>query len=372
MTTEVFEGYAALLERLKAEISSSRIRAALKVNEELIALYWRIGKEIADRQQLEGWGAKIIETLSHDLRHEFPDMKGLSRRNLIYMQAFYANYGGGEFVPRAVAQIPWGHNRLLLDKLKDRATREWYATQTFENGWSRNVLALQIDTKLHERQPSLSTNFAETLPAPQSDLAQQVVKDPYNFEFLGTRDRTLEKQIHQGLIAHITAFLLELGTGFAFVGSEYHLEVDGRDFYADLLFYHVKLHCYVVVELKAGEFQPEHAGKMNFYLSAVDDLVRDSDRDEPTIGILLCKSKSGIIAEYALRDTKKPMGISTYLTEDLPRQLQASLPSQDEIHAEVEKREASKQAENGFNTPELTGNGNGSTRLGQARGYWPY
>jgi predicted nuclease of restriction endonuclease-like (RecB) superfamily len=332
---EVFEGYGELLEQLKSDISSSRLRASLKVNQELIALYWRIGNGILTRQQQKGWGAKVISHLAIDLKKAFPEFKGLSRTNLHYMRAFAAAWPNSEFVQQSVGQLPWGHNLTLLDRLDDHSTRLWYAAKASEHGWSRNVLELQIATRLHERQPSVATNFKETLPSPQSDLARQTIKDPYNFEFLNVSDRAAEREIHQGLIEHIRSFLLELGAGFAFVGSEYHLEIDGQDFYIDLLFYHLKLHCYVVVELKAGKFQPEHAGKMNFYLSAVDDLVRDGATDQPTIGILLCKSKSGIIAEYALRDTKKPMGISTYLTEELPHRLQESLPSQDEIHAEL-------------------------------------
>jgi len=327
-------GYADLLSDLKTRIGQARVRAALAVNRELVELYWHIGREILTRQEAEGWGAKVIERLSRDLRSAFPEMRGLSRTNLLYMRAFAEEWGDAPIVQQPVGQIPWGHNIDLITKLADRETRLWYATRTIENGWSRNVLALQIDSRLHERQGKALTNFADTLPSPQSDLAQELVKSEYNFDFLGIGSEAHERRIEQGLVDHVRRFLLELGAGFSFVGTQYHLEVGGEDFYVDMLFYHYKLHCFVAIELKAGPFKPEYAGKMNFYLSAIDDLVRDKDIDQPTIGIILCRDRNKVVAEYALRDVRKPLGVSTYLTEELPKLLADSLPSVDELEAE--------------------------------------
>ncbi len=327
------DGYPDLLASLKRQIGAARVRAALAVNRELVELYWHIGREILARQDAEGWGTKVIARLSRDLRLAFPDMRGLSPRNLRYARTFASAYRSGPIGQQPVAQIPWGHNIDLLDKLTDHDTRLWYATQTIENGWSRNVLAMQIKSRLHERQGKAITNFKQTLPKPQSDLARELVKSEYNFDFLGVGTEALEREIEKGLVDHVVRFLLELGTGFSFIGTQRHLEVGGEDFYLDLLFYHVHLHCYVIVELKAGPFKPEYAGKLNFYLSATDDLIRDPERDEPTIGILLCRDRNKVVAEYALRDIKKPLGVSTYLTEELPAMLAASLPTTDELEA---------------------------------------
>ncbi len=329
-------GYAALLADLKTRIGAARVRAALAVNRELIELYWHIGREILERQETEGWGTKVVERLSRDLREAFPEVRGLSRTNLLYMRAFAETWGDDPNVPQPVGQIPWGHNRVLIDKLDDHETRLWYAARTIEQGWSRDTLIRQIKNQMHARQGAALTNYADTLPKPQSDLAQELVKSEYNFDFLGIGAEAHERQVEQGLIDHIRRFLLELGAGFAFVGNQYHLNVGGEDFYVDLLFYHVKLHCYVVIELKATAFKPEYAGKMNFYLTAVDELVRDAEHDQPTVGILLCRERNKIVAEYALRDIKKPLGVSTYLTEELPQLLAESLPSTDEIEAELE------------------------------------
>lgn len=328
--------YAKFLADLKDRVEQARIRAALSVNRELILLYWQIGRDITDRQKKEGWGAKVIGRLAKDLKSEFPDMKGFSPRNLTYMQTFAQSYVSKDFVQQFAAKIPWFHNCLLLDKISNQQEREWYIGKTIEHGWSRAILALQVESDLYRRQGKALTNFASTLPVPQSDLAQQVLKDPYNFDFLGLGQEASERDLEQTLVLHVRKFLLELGVGFAFVGQQYHLEVGDQDFYIDLLFYHLKLRCYVVIELKAVEFQPEFAGKINFYLSAVDDLLRHPD-DKPSIGIILCKSKNRVVAEYSLRDTNKPIGVSSYeLTEALPESLRGSLPSIEELESELE------------------------------------
>jgi predicted nuclease of restriction endonuclease-like (RecB) superfamily len=279
------EGYEEFLRDLKQRIRTAQVRAVLAVNRELVLLYWQIGREILERQDLAGWGAKIIESLAADLHHEFPEVKGFSPRNLKYMRALAEAYPDSAFVQHVVAQIPWGHNVRILDGTRDRVEREWYIRQTIQNGWSRNVLVLQIESGLYRRQGKAQTNFTATLPAPQSDLAQQVLKDPYNFDFLMLAADARERELESGLLEHLRKFLLELGVGFAFVGSQYPLEVGGEDFRIDLLFYHLKLRCFVVIDLKMGASQPEYAGKMNFYLSAVDDLLRHP-ADQPSIGVV--------------------------------------------------------------------------------------
>ncbi|HEY9713799.1 MAG TPA: PDDEXK nuclease domain-containing protein [Chroococcales cyanobacterium] len=334
--SEISKSYATLLSELKDQIQNAQVQAALSVNRELIILYWQIGNGILQRQQVEGWGSKIIDQLSHDLRKEFPHMKGFSPRNLKYMRALADAYPNLEFVQQAVAQIPWGHNVRILDRLKEPDEREWYIRQTTQYGWSQAVLVHQIESGLYGRQGKALTNFERTLPMPQSDLASQILKDPYNFDFLTLDVEAHERDLERGLLEQIRSFLLELGTGFAFVGSQYHLEVGDQDFFIDLLFYHLKLRCYVVIELKAVDFQPEFAGKVNFYLSAVDDLLRHPD-DKPSIGIILCRSKNKIVAEYSLRDTSKPIGVSSYqLTESLPEFLKDSLPSIEQLESELE------------------------------------
>ncbi|HHT9126686.1 MAG TPA: PDDEXK nuclease domain-containing protein [Candidatus Brocadiia bacterium] len=328
-------GYAELLEDLKARIRSAQIRAGLAANRELILLYWEVGRQILRRQQEEGWGSKVIDRLARDLCLEFHEMKGFSPRNLKYMRAFAGAYQNERFVQQVAAQIPWFHNCILLDKIQDQIEREWYIRQTIQHGWSRNVLVHQIESDLYRRQGKAITNFDRTLPAPQSELARQVLKDPYVFDFLGIGEEAKERDMENALLEQLRAFLLELGVGFAFVGSQYHLEVGGEDFYIDLLFYHLRLRCFVVIELKVGEFQPEYAGKMNFYLSAVDDLLRHKD-DQPSIGIILCKAKNKVIVEYALRDTRKPIGVSGYkLTETLPKNLKGILPSTEELETSL-------------------------------------
>ncbi|WP_102128531.1 PDDEXK nuclease domain-containing protein [Deinococcus planocerae] len=330
------EQYPALLGELKTHIRAAQTRAALAVNRELVLLYHHIGQTILHRQGQAGWGAKVIDQLSQDLRREFPDMKGFSARNLKYMRAFAAAWPEPAFVQEVLAQITWYHNVALVEKLGDPQRREWYARATVTHGWSRNVLVHQIESRLFERQGQAVTNFERVLPAPQSDLARQLLKDPYNFDFLTLGQEAQERDLERGLLAHLRDFMLELGVGFAFVGSQVHLEVGGEDFYLDLLFYHLHLRCYVVIDLKIGEFRPEYVGKMNFYLSAVNDLKRHL-QDAPSIGLLLCKTQNRLIAEYALRGVDKPLGVSTYqLTEALPEELKGQLPSVEELERELE------------------------------------
>jgi len=339
MNTIVEKSYVTALKTLKEKIRVAQIKASLSVNSEMIRLYWEIGKTIVENQSKQGWGAKIIDKLSKDLQSAFPNMKGFSARNLNYMRLFYVAYQDVTIVQASLAQLPWYHNIALLEKTKSNNERLWYCEQTIENGWSRNTLVMQIESDLYQRQVSKTkiTNFKQTLPAPQSDLAEQIIKDPYKLDFLTVYEKAHEKDIENNLVEHITKFLLELGTGFAFVGHQYHLEIGGEDYYIDLLFYHLKLRCYVVLELKAVKFKPEHAGKLNFYLSAVDDILRHK-ADNPTIGILLCKSKDKITAEYALKDISKPMGISEYkITQAIPKNLKKSLPSIEEIENEFSK-----------------------------------
>ena len=329
-------GYSALLSHLKGRIHSARMRAALAANQELTLLYWDLGRAVLERQAEEGWGAKVIDRLSRDLQRAFPDMKGLSPRNLKYMRRFSEAWPEREIVQQAVAQIPWGHNVRLLDKLDDPNLRLFYIQKAIEHGWSRNILVMQIESGLHLRQGQALTNFEATLPAPNSDLANTLLKDPYIFGFLGLEDEAQEREVEKALVQHMRDFLLELGVGFAFVGNQYRLEVGGDEFFLDMLFYHLRLRCYVVVELKAVPFKPEFAGKLNFYLSAVDDLVRHPD-DGPTIGLLLCRGKNKTVAEYALKDMSKPIGVSDYqLTEALPEKLAGQLPTVAELEAEME------------------------------------
>lgn len=328
-------GYDALLADLKVRIQTAQVRAMLAVNRELILLYWEIGREILARQNQQGFGARIIDRLAHDLHRAFPDMQGWSVRNLHYMRAFADTYPDPAFLHQLGAEIPWRHHIELLHKVKARAAREWYMHKTLEHGWSRAILIHQIESRLYERQGAALTNFPQQLPPLQSDLARQVLKDPYNFDFLTLSEAAQERDLERGLLAHIREFLLELGVGFAFLGSQVPIEVDGQDFVLDLLFYHVHLRCYVVIDLKMGAFQPAFAGQMNFYLSAVDDRMRHGD-DQPSIGMILCKSQSTVVAEYALRDVHKPMGVATYqLAAALPANLQSSLPTVAALEAEL-------------------------------------
>lgn len=336
MNSEV-KKYKSLLSEIKTAIQQARLRAAFSVNAEMITLYWQTGKMIAERQQQQGWSAKVIPRLAVDLQNEFTDLKGFSERNLGRMLAFYNEYPSAIILPQAVAKLPWGHNILLIEKVKNKEIRLWYIQQTIENGWSREALAQQIKNDLYGRQGTAVSNFADTLPATQSALAQQALKDPYLFDFLTLSDDYRERDIENQLIAHINKFLLELGKGFAYVGQQYHLTVGETDYYIDLLFYHTRLKCYVVIELKNTRFIPEYAGKLNFYLSAVDSLLKQED-DKATIGILLCRSKNNIEAEFALRDINKPMGVSEFeITNQLPENLKSSLPTIEEIENELNK-----------------------------------
>jgi predicted nuclease of restriction endonuclease-like (RecB) superfamily len=329
--------YDVFLKSLKERVRSAQLRASLAVNRELVLLYWGIGRDILARQKEQGWGAKIIDHLAADLRREFPQMEGLSPRNLKYMRAFAEAWPDEPIVQQLAAQIPWFHNCTILDKVKIPTEREWYIRRTIQNGWSRNVLIQQIETGLYRRQGKALTNFTRTLPEQQSELAQQIVKDPYNFDFLTLGPEAHERQVEVALIEHVRQFLVELGMGFAFVGSQYPLEVGGQEFRLDLLFYHLRLRAFVVIEIKVTDFQPEFSGKMNFYLSAVDNLLRHPD-DQPSIGIILCKCKNKVVAEYALRDLHKPMGVSEYrLAHKLPKQLQKGLPSIEDLEAELGK-----------------------------------
>jgi predicted nuclease of restriction endonuclease-like (RecB) superfamily len=332
-------GYAELLADLEKEIGLARLRASVSINREMTLLYWQTGRRILERQQHQGWGAKVIDRLAADLRGKFPDLQGFSPRNLKYMRTLAATYPDVTFVQEALAQISWYHNITLLEKVKGEAERHWYIRQTIEHGWSRAVMVHHIESGLYQRQGRALTNFERTLPPQQSDLAREVLKDPYSFDFLMLAADARERDLERGLLEHLRNFLIELGVGFAFVGSQYHLEVGGEDFYLDLLFYHLRLRCFVVIELKLDEFRPEHAGKMNFYLSAVDDLLRHT-ADQPTIGLILCKDRNRVIVEYALRDTSKPMGVAGYTvrTGALPEGLRESLPSIDSLEAELRAR----------------------------------
>lgn len=378
-------GYAELLAELKERLRVSQLRATLSANRELIAFYWDTGRSIVERQRQHKWGDQVIDRLSRDLQREFPEMAGLSRQNLYRMRAFYLGYSGGRaivprlagqlgdsgstdsnkgtsiIVPQAVGQlppaiaeqlqaelgtgsvppsataIPWGHNAILIEKIKDPILRLWYARKALEHGWARSILTYHIERKLHVREGKAVTNFQQNLPPPQSDLAQQVLKDPYNFDFLTLRTDAHERELETGLLDHIQKFLLELGVGFAFVGRQVHLEVADQDYYLDLLLYHLRLRCYIVVELKRETFKPEFAGKMNFYLSAVDDKMRHPD-DKPSIGLLLCKVQDRLTVEYALRDVRKPIGVAewqTKLVESLPKDLRGNLPTIEEIEKEL-------------------------------------
>lgn len=358
--------YPALFAEIKERVRGAQVRAHLAASREMILACWQIGRAIVSRQKEEGWGKAVIERLAGDLQREFPGIEGFSANNIWRMRAFYLAYAGDAqklaqpaqeldtkqpdsdsnpnlaqaaqvLPPPETLAIPWFHNVILIQKVKDRSTRLWYAAKAVENGWSRDVLALQIDSALHERQGKAVTNFAATLPPPQSDLAQQITKDPYLFDFLNLRDDANERAVELGLLEHVEKFLLELGAGFALVGRQVHLEIGGQDFYLDLLFYHLHLRCFLVVDLKARDFTPEAAGKMNFYLSAVDDRFRHAG-DQPSIGLILCRQKNRVIAEYALRDIQKPVGVSGYVTrlvETLPAPMKNAVPSVEDLEREL-------------------------------------
>lgn len=330
--------YQGLLQEIKARVQHTRLQAVLTANTALVTLYWEIGQSILQRQHQQGWGAKIVDRLAHDLCEAFPDMHGFSPRNLLFMRAFAHSFPDEAKVKQLVSQLPWGHIILLMQRVKDIDEREWYMGQCLKQGWSRNILAIQIDRQAHKRRGKALNNFAATLPPADSDMAAQVFNDPYLFDFLGTADLRREREVEQSLIDHIQKFLLELGTGFAFVGRQVHLEVGDKNFYLDLLFYHLKLRCYVVIELKAVPFDPAFVGTLNLYLSATDDLLRHPD-DKPTIGLVLCRNKDRLVVEYALRDLNKPIGVAqweTEITQSLPTELASCLPTIEEIEAELQ------------------------------------
>jgi predicted nuclease of restriction endonuclease-like (RecB) superfamily len=372
-------GFPTLLKEIKARIRQAQTQAILAANAELVRLYWDIGRLIDARQEQEGWGAAVIPRLARELRNDLPEEKGFSERNIKRMLTFYRAYPNPaaclpqsvarlpasaqvpqpaaqlarlEKVPQAAAQldasilwtIPWFHHVILLEKVKDLPIRQWYMQRTLTNGWSRNVLLLMIKSEAHLREGKAVTNFERLLPPPQSDLARQALKDPYIFDFLTLEEPFHERELEVNLLAHLERFLLELGRGFAFVGRQLHLEVGQSDFYVDLLFYHLRLRCFVVIDLKKGEFKPEYAGKMNFYLSVVDDKLRHAD-DRPSVGLILCQDRNHVIAEYALRGVNKPIGVSEYeLTRALPRDLQSALPTVEQIEAELSEAATARPA----------------------------
>ena len=326
--------YLSIIENIKSEITAAQYRAAVHANVDMLLLYHDIGCVINEHKS---WGNKFIDNLATDIRIAFPESKGYSVRNLKYMAKFAETYPDREFVQQVVAQIPWGHNIVLLDKVADMDERKWYIKKSAENGWSRNVLVHQIESNLYQRQVLADkvTNFEHRLPSPQSELAVQTMKDPYVFDFIPFREDMLERDIEQALVRDVTKLLLELGTGFAFLGNQYPLNVGGDDFYIDLLFYNLNLRCYVVIELKTGDFKPEYAGQLNFYLSAVDGILK-KEQDNPSIGLLLCKSKNNVVAEYSLKDISKPIGVSEYkITSSLPDDLEKQLPSVEDIQKRI-------------------------------------
>ncbi|HML36074.1 MAG TPA: PDDEXK nuclease domain-containing protein [Bacillota bacterium] len=328
------DNYFKVLESVKAQIQDAQYRAVLGLNREQILLFWNIGKVIIENSK---YGSGFIENLARDIKSEFPNAKGYSVRNLRYMRRFAEMFDENENLQEPLADLTWYHLQTLMDKISDKNTYLWYANKALENGWSRNILLHQIETKLYERQalPGKATNFDHALPSPQSELARDTLKNPYVFDFIEIRDDIIEREIENELVANIAKTLIELGTGFAFLGNQYHLSVGNEDYYLDLLFYNTRLRCYVVVELKAGKFKPEYAGKLNFYLSAVDDILRH-EHDNPSIGILLCKERDKLTAEYALRDINKPIGVSEYkLSDFVPHELADTLPSAEDIEKRI-------------------------------------
>lgn len=337
-------GYGALLADLKSRVRSAQVKAALAVNSELVHLYWQIGRSIEGAQHAQGWGAKVVDRLSADLQKEFPEMTGFSPRNLRYMRDFAAAWPDRPILQRVVAKLPWGHNIDLLTKLGNEEDRDWYARKAVEHGWSRPILCLQIQSRLRDREGRAITNFSKSLPHDQAHQAQQILKDPYNFDFLTLAGDAKERELERGLMDHVQKLLLELGLGFAFVGRQVPFEVDGEDFRVDLLFYHLKLRCFLVVDLKARPFEPEFAGKLNFYLSVVDDRMRHP-QDAPTIGLLLVQGKTRTKVECALRDIGKPIGVAEWTTqplEDLPQKLQEALPSASDLEHVIETAAAAR------------------------------
>ena len=341
------QAYAEWLAELKTRIRDARLRASLSVNAELIALYWRIGRDILERQHQHGWGSKVVDRLAVDLRAEFTGARGYSRANLLYMRAFAEAWPDPAIVQRVVGQLPWGQNIELLTKLKDPESRLWYAETAIEHGWSRSVLAIQIQTRLRDRKGKAVTNFARVLPPPESDLAQQILKDPYHFDFLSIAPDAKERDLEQALIGRVKDLLLEMGKGFAFLGSQHHLEVGGQDWYVDLLFYHRRLRCLIAVDLRVGPFRPEHAGKMNFYLAALDDRERQPG-DTASIGLILCRERNRVVVEYALRSVSSPIGVAEYslvVAGALPDTLATALPTAEEIETGMALPDPAEDAE---------------------------
>ena len=336
--TEITD-YNKWISSLKTKVQRAQSQIALAVNSAVLELYWEIGKEIDIKLKNANWGTKIIGQISIDLMLAFPNIKGFSKRNIYAMRQWYSFYSQkSTFVPQAVAQIPWGHNRLIISKIKNLDEALFYTKETIHNSWSRDLLEIQIRDDLYNRKGKAITNFENTLPENQSKLAINILKDPYNFDFLGLENDALEKVIEDELTKYITKFLLELGKGFAFIGRQFKIEISDTDYFIDLLFYHIELRCFIVIELKSGKFKPEFAGKLNFYLSAVDTQLK-KENDNPTIGLLLCKKKDKIEAEYALRDINKPLGISEYrLTEAIPKNIKTQLPSIEELENELAEK----------------------------------
>ena len=331
------ESYAATLQEIKSHLRQARVRAILAANPIVIEAYWQTGKIILARQQEAAWGARVIDRLAADLKEAFPDMSGMSSRSLLAMKIFAREFPAGPIAQQPVAQLPWGHVLQIMQRVKDPAARDFYIRETLTHGWSRSILEIQIQNQIHLRAGKAQNNFALTMPPADSDMAAQLFKDPYLFDFLGTADPRREAEVEQALVDHIQKFLLELGTGFAFVGRQVPLEVGGQDYPLDLLFYHLKLRRYVVIELKARAFTPGDVGQLNLYLSAVDDLLRHPD-DQPTIGLLLCRKKNKLVAEYALRGLDQSIAVAawqTQLTDSLPKELRGSLPTIEEIEAEL-------------------------------------
>jgi len=330
--------YHHWLENNKLKIKTAQLKVAVSANAQIIELYWDLAKDILQKQKEAAWGDAILEQLSIDLRLSFPNINGFSRRNLYAMRQWYLFYSSEfEFVPQAVAQIPWGHNRLIITKIKESGKALFYCKAIVEQGWNRDQLELAIKNQYFETRGKSITNFKQTLPDPQSDLAVETLKNPYNFDFLGLENDALEREIENAMMEHITRFLIELGKGFAFVGQQYQLIVNENEYYIDLLFYHLQLRSYVVIELKAGKFKPEYAGKLNFYLSAIDSQLKHPT-DQPSIGLILCKHKDKVEAEYALRDINKPIGISEYLlTQALPKNFKSQLPTVEQIENQLNR-----------------------------------
>ena len=329
------QDYKALIQDIKSKVQSAQIKAAISVNKELLKLYWEIAQIIIEKESNSSWGDSLIKQISSDLKDEFPSMKGFSTTNLKYMRRWYLFYEKSQQLVDQITSIPWGHNIAIFIKAENTNEATFYVQKTIENNWSRSVLVHQIENNLYSREAKAINNFEAKLPSPQSDLAKQTLKDPYCFDFLTLREKYDERDLENELINHVSKFLLELGAGCSFIGKEYRLEINGDEFFTDLLFYHVRLHSYVVVELKTVKFKPEFAGKLNFYVSAMDDLLK-TELDNPTIGILICKSKNNTVVEYALKDVNKPIGVSEYtITKNLPDKFKSSLPSIEEIEAEL-------------------------------------